>query len=74
MGRLCPLPFSARRWLASFEAAGGRFLICGASALTSSPTDRAERLAARLFSNRRRWVAVYQLAAAFGPCLQGKPA
>lgn len=72
MSRL--LPFNPRRWLASYEAAGGRFLIVGASALTSSPTVRAERLAARLFANRRRWVAVYQLAAALGPCLQGKPA
>jgi len=68
------LSFNARRWLASYEAAGGRFLIAGGSVLTSSPTPRAERLAARIFSNRRRWVAVYQLAAALGPRLQGRPA
>jgi hypothetical protein len=69
-----PLPFKARRWLAAYEAAGGRFLIVGAAALTRSPTPRAERLAARIFSNPRRWVAVYQLVAALGPCPQGKPA
>lgn len=68
------LPFNARRWLASYEAAGGRFLIVGAAVTTNSPTPRAKRLAASLFANRRRWVAVYQLAAALGPSLQGKPA
>lgn len=71
---MSPLPFNARRWLAAYEAAGGRFLIMGAAALTSSPTPRAEHLAARIFANRRRWVAVYQLAAALGPTPQGKPA
>ena len=69
-----PLPFSARRWLAAYQAAGGRFLIVGAAALTSSPTPRAERLAARIFTNPRRWVAVYQLAAALGPMPHGKAA
>jgi hypothetical protein len=74
MGDLIAFPFDARRWLAAYEAAGGRLLIVGSAVATNSPTRRAERLVARLFSNRRRWVAVYQLAAALGPCPQGKPA
>lgn len=61
------LTFSAQRWLAAFEAAGGRFLIVGSGALTQAATPRAERLAHRILSNPRRWVAVYQLAAALGP-------
>jgi hypothetical protein len=61
------LPFSPGRWLTAYEAAGGRFLIVGACALTRSPTPRAERLAYRILRNPRRWVAVYQLAAALGP-------
>lgn len=61
------LRFCPRRWLAAFEAAGGRFLIVGACALTQVPTPRAERLARRVLTNRRRWVAVYRLAAALGP-------
>lgn len=69
---MSPFRFNAHRWLAAYEAAGGRFLIIGTAVATSSPTRRAERLAARLFTNRRRWVAVYQLAAALGPCPQGK--
>lgn len=65
------LGFSPHRWLADFEAAGGRFLIVGAGALSQAATPRAERLAARVLSNPRRWVAVYQLAAALGPVASG---
>lgn len=39
-----PGAFSPGRWLASFEAAGGRFLIVGAGAITRAATGRAERL------------------------------
>jgi hypothetical protein len=66
-----PLAFSARRWLASFEAAGGRFHIVGAGALTQAATPRAERLAHRILRNRSQWVAVYQLAAALGSSPRG---
>lgn len=63
-------PFSAPRWLAAYEAAGGRFLVVGGAALTLNSTPRAERLARLVMSSRRRWVAVYQLAAALGPASQ----
>ena len=68
------LGFSPRRWLVDFEAAGGRFLIVGRGALRQAATPRAQRLAARVLSNPRRWVAVYQLAAALGPATQRKGA
>lgn len=61
--------FSAGRWLADYQAAGGRLVIVGAAAFTFAPipSRRAERLEQALFADRRRWVAVYQLAAALGP-------
>jgi hypothetical protein len=61
------LGFSARNWLTSFEAAGGTFHIIGSGAFTQTPTARSERLSRRILSSPRRWVAVYQLAAALGP-------
>lgn len=61
------LPFNARRWLDSYEAAGGRFVIVGAGALTVAASPLAERLQRTVLENPRRWVAVYQLAAARGP-------
>ncbi len=64
------LRFSAPRWLAAFEAAGGRFLIIGTGAVTQAATRTAERLQSQIISNPRRWVAVYQLAAARGPTLR----
>ncbi len=64
---MIPFAFSPRRWLASYEAAGGRFLIVGAGAITQAATRRAERLQRQILSSPRRWVAVYQLAAALGP-------
>lgn len=64
-------PFNPARWLASYEAAGGRLAVTGAGALTRSLTPAAERLEAKLYSDRRRWVAVYQLAAARGPLPRG---
>lgn len=64
---MIPLPFSPSRWLRAFEGAGGRFLIVGAGAAITTPTHRAERLARPVLASRRRWVAVYQLAAALGP-------
>lgn len=64
MSRL--LPFNARRWLASYEAAGGRFLIVGRGAITQAASARALRLQSEILSQPRRWVAVYQLAAALG--------
>lgn len=56
--------FSARRWLAKFEAAGGRFvpMASGAFALTPWPTGRAQRLADTLSQNKQHWLAVYRLA------------
>lgn len=46
------LPFNARRWLASYEAAGGRFLIVGRGAITqaaSAPPEPCGREALRWF-------------------------
>lgn len=59
--------FSPARWLRAYEAAGGVFLIVGAAAITLSPSPRAERMARKILADQRRWVAVFQLAAALGP-------
>jgi len=61
--------FSAARWLKVFEATGGRFLIVGAGAVTLAASPRSRRLERVLLADRRRWVAVYQWAAARGPTL-----
>lgn len=62
------LTFSAKAWLAQYEAAGGRFLIVGPAALVTAPWphSRARKLQDWLLRDRRKWVAVYQLAAARG--------
>ena len=59
--------FSAVRWLEGFEAAGGRFAIVGMGAfLIAPPTHTASALQTELLRKERRWIAVYQLAAAKG--------
>lgn len=65
-----PFAYSPCRWLALFEASGGRFFVVGSGALTQAGTPRAERLQAQILSNPRRWAAVYQLVAALGPSLR----
>ena len=69
---MIPRAFSARRWLASFQASGGRVLIVGRGVLTQAASPRAERIANQILQHPRRWVAVYQLAAALGPDREGR--
>jgi hypothetical protein len=56
--------FNPHTWLARYEAAGGKFVVVGKGALTLSrwPSQRIEKLQAEILRDRRKWVAIYQLA------------